>query len=235
MNGNDLAERVRRHYLATDAPLLLSELGVELRNAGIWPVDGDKRPLAQALAESTPDVTILTAPDAKAFVVVTMKGEEDKAHKAFAARRRERLLRRLPRPVILAFCAKLEDDRPVFLRKTPPYRYSPDPDSVEGWWPVEPEFRNPGLFVDANRSVGGNDADRIMQGIESWAAKHAVDLDALAATEAKPASHATAPVAEAPVPAAANALERLCNAQPPELVRRLVVPMDIALLLSRSQ
>lgn len=233
MNGEDLVERVRRHYQATDSPLLLAELGVELRKAGAWPIDGDKRPLARVLEESASDLTVLSDPSAKAFVVVTLKGEEDKAHRAFAARRRERLLGRLPRPVILAFCAKLED--PVYLRKTPPYRYSTKPDTADGWWPVDPEFRTPGLFVDPSRPVGGAGADRLISGIEDWAERHGVDLDALAAAEAKSSTPPSTASADPSVPNAANALERLCNAQPRELAQRLVVPMDIALLLSRTR
>jgi hypothetical protein len=234
MNGEDLAERVRRHYQTTESPLLLADLGVELRNARIWPVDGDKRPLAHALAEIAPALTVLSDPGSKAFVVVTLKGEEDKAHRAFARRRRERLLRRLPRAMILAFCATLEEGSAVYLCKTPPYRYSSGPDPGAGWWPVEPEFRAPGLFIDFNRSVGAGNADRLMQGIEAWAERHGADLDALAAAEVRSPTRPPVPNADFPVPTVANALERLCNAQPPELAKRLVVPMDIALLLSRS-
>jgi hypothetical protein len=234
MDGEDLAERVRRHYRATDKPLLLAELGVELRSAGVWPVEGDKRTLARALADSAPDLAVLSDPGTPAYVVVTPKGEEERARKAFGARRRERLLRRLPRAVVLAFCADVGEGRRVYLRKTPPHRYSADPDSSDGWWPIEPGFRSPGLFIDFNRPVGEGDAERLTQGMEAWAAQHSVDLDALAAAEAQSSARPPATVPDLPARTASNALERLCNAQPPELTARLVVPMDIALLLSRS-
>jgi len=205
---------------------------VELRAAGEWPIQGDKRTLGQALTEIAPGLTILQDPGSRAFLVVTLKGEEERAQKAFAVRRRERLLRRLPRSVILSFCADLGDQR-VYLRKTPPHRYSTDANPVEEWWPVDPEFRSPGLFVDFDRSIGDGNADEFMQRIEAWAKRHGVDLDALAAAEAKvPTRPRTTP--DLPVLTGANALERLCYAQSPELIGRLVVPMDIALLLSRS-
>ncbi len=230
MNAEELRERVRRHYAAMDKPLLLSDFGVELRSAGLWPIDGEVRPLAEVLAERAPDLVLTSDPDARAYVVVTVRGEEERASRAFEQRRRQRLLKHLPRAVLLSFCVELEPSQHIYLRKEPPHRYSLEPPAGDEYWDVEPDVRTPGLFIDANRELSENDSERLMSNIYRWADRHQVDLDALAAGTVKPKPGLARPV---PGRLAANALERLHNAQLPEMASRLVVPMDIALLLSR--
>jgi hypothetical protein len=132
----------------------------------------------------------------------------------------------------LSFCIDVGPDQRIFLRKEPPHRYSLEPHAGEEYWEVEPDVRLPGLFVDDNRELAESDIERLTSNISRWAARHQVDLEALTAGTVKAKSEATVP---APGRLAANALERLHNAQLPEMASRLVVPMDIALLLSRTQ
>jgi hypothetical protein len=232
MKAEDLHGRVQRHYHATEKPLLLSDFGKELQSAGLWPIEGDRRSLAETLAAVAPSLVTVADPDASAYVVVTLRGEEERADRAFEQRRKVRLLRQLPRSVLLAFCVQIGENDQVYLRKDPPYRYVVNPDQIDNLWPIEHRYRRPGLFIESNRTIPDHEAAALMQNVVAWADEHLVDLDALAASKSQEGRE---PVS-VPVPArvAANALERLRNAQPSGLVERLVVPMDIAVLLSRN-
>ena len=197
MNSEDLLGRVRRHYQATEKPLLLSDFGKELRNAGLWPVQGEKRSLAEALVEVAPELVATADPDSKAYVVVTEKADADRAARAFTARRHARLLKRLPRSVLLAFCAKAEG-KSLFLGKEPPHRYALIAEPADRFWPIDARYRLPGMYIDANRLLADADADRLTANIVASASEQGVDLDALTLADKGDSAHAPVP---SPVPA----------------------------------
>jgi hypothetical protein len=230
MTPDDLRDRVNRYYAsdaASDGPLLLSTFGKILRREKLWPIDGETRSLASVIADLAPDLVLTRDPDAEAFVVITPKGKEEIAVQAIERRQDLNLLKRLPRAVLLAFCAQTPDA--VYLRCRPPYRYSIDerpPD--EGYIRVDPEFRMPGVFLDESRNLSPPNTQRLMHGVRRWAARHNIDLKSMASERPSAVAQVAAEQKQA-----ANALERLYQAQPPEWRDRLVVPVDIALTLSR--
>lgn len=218
---------VSQHYGGTDEPLLLSELGKRLRVTGDWPPPGETLKLSEFIEQAMPGLQLKSDPDAKAFVVVIPRDRPEIAERAFQRRRETALLRRLPRGLLLAFCANV--DRPVWLTTSAPFRYTvsdeaPDTSSVL----VDAKYRTPGVFVDENRSFGQADADRLLAGLKGWAEAHGLDLDALATVPAPSAARS-----EPPGRTGANALERLYAAQPSEWREKLIVPVDIAVKLSR--
>ncbi|OMG60080.1 hypothetical protein [Brevundimonas sp. ZS04] len=226
----EILQRVERHYATPGVgPLMLSSLGQDLRKHGLWPIENDKRSLAAFLSEEIGAVVLRSDPTATAYVVVVPKGQEALADKAFERRRGQQLLKRLPRALLLAFC--VDTNAPVSVRLNPaPLRYVVGdlPDEVGEWAAVEANFRTPGLFVPEDRGLPVADADLLLAHLTAWADLHAVDLFELASRPAREVAPPAVPEL------AANALERLYAAQAEALRDKLVVPVDIALLLSRQ-
>ena len=226
MTPEELRNRIAHHYENSDRPLLLSDFGKGLREAGLWPIEGETRSLAELIPILAPDVVVERDRAATAYVVVAPPGRRDIALAAIAQRRDLALLKRLPRAVLLAFCANTPG--PVHLRIQPPYRYLTDSaEADENHILVDEEFRLPGIFIDEAKNLPPSQVKQLSERIRAWAERHQVDLEKFM----QPSSAATASnFNEKP---AANALERLYQAQAQGLRERLTVPLDIALVLSR--
>ncbi|MDO8410659.1 MAG: hypothetical protein Q7S93_11440 [Phenylobacterium sp.] len=222
MIADEIRKRVARHYKEPSDAMLLSALGKELVSAGLWPIEGERRPLAKVVEEVAPELIIRADPQVKAFVVIAPEGREDIVEAAFAKRRDDQLVKRLPRPILLAFCADTE--KPVSVRTSPPYRYLVGHHDENGAVLVEPEFRLPGTYIDDGRNL----PPELLGKIKAWAEAHKLDLTALTNPSPPPT---TKPQDNKPI--GDNALERLHDAQPEDVRGRLVVPLDIALALSR--
>ena len=229
MDGTDLLARVESHYRSSEKPLLLSDFGKELREAGLWPIPGEERSMAEVIRNEAPGIALTPDPSSPAYVVVTRSDDLLRANRAINNRRRNRLLSHLPRPVLLSFVADTGNAQTVYLRSSPPYRYSHEPTHGEHWWPVEREFRRPGLRVDQVADLPENTAQELSDLVQRWAARHQIDLDELTARGPGPATHSSSKESRLPT----SALERLHDAQAADVAGRLVVPMDIALYLSR--
>lgn len=230
MIQNDLLTRVEKHYASTDRPLLLSELGQHLRQAGGWPPDGEARPLAEIVQALAPRLSLVRDPKARAYAIVVPAGKENLAKSAIEQRHKFQLLRSLPRSILLAFCVQAPAATDIYLRLEPPHRYvvGDKPDDPT-YVPIEAEYRSPGLFLGADRHVAPEDAKRLMEGIESWAQRHDVQLDKLTGP-----NKGTGPAALVASPTKhTSALERLYAAQAPDISSKMMVPFDIAMVLSR--
>lgn len=231
MTPEDIQSRVERHYASSDDVLLLSDLGEELRDAGLWPIEGEPRQLGEVVAALAPKVSLVRDPEAKAYVVVVPAGREDLAEKAIERRHKLLLIRKLPRSVLLAFCADVVDNAEVFLDTESPHKYVVgDRPEGQSFVLVEPEYRVPGLYVDDSRTLPIEEAERLTSGISAWAERHGLDVRKWIVSE-----RAERPDREVSRrrPGTSSALERLLLAQSPEVAERLVVPVDIALALSR--
>ncbi len=229
MNAEHIKKIVDLHYETAEDPLLLSNLGNELKKQNLWPIEGETRSLANFIKEIAPELPIIADPEAKAYVVITPKGREKLAHIAFQRRHDHLLIKKLPRAILLAFCVRAKGE--VWVKITAPYHYAiecPKPD--ESYVSVDEKFRIPGLYVDQNRNMTPTNQDLLVSNLKNWAKEHHVELHDLTADSSAP-SQAPAQA----VKSAANALERLYDAQPPTLRERLVVPVDIALSLSRMR
>lgn len=222
MIAEEIRRRVAQHYSEPGEALLLSALGKELVAASLWPIEGERRPLTKVVEEAVPELLVRADPQVKAFVIIAPEGREDLVEAAFAKRRDDQLVKRLPRPILLAFCA--DTDQPVSIRTSPPYKYRVGPTDEGDLIPVEPEFRMPGLYIDESRNL----PPELLGRIKAWAGAHKLDLTALTNPSPPPTNRR-----QDAKPSGANALERLHDAQPEEIRCRLVVPLDIALALSR--
>jgi hypothetical protein len=230
MIDDAIRDKVAMHYRQGREPLLLSELGEVLRDAALWPVEGEERPLS-AVVEGIRGVSLVRDPVQKAYVIVTLAEREDEA-KAFVKQRAARQwLRRVARPALVAFCLDMPDGLLVYLRPTPPIQYATSPQ--EGFLPIEAEFRFNGVFVKDVGELEPAMQDQLALNIRAWCERHAVSPDALTRTQPARPKLAEAPATSPAIPAATSALERLMQAQAPGVAAQIILPADIALVLSR--
>lgn len=233
MFDEQLTELVQRHYAAEDAPLLLlSGLGQLVTKSGIQPEPGDRRTLREII-EGIAELALVRDPQANAFIAVVCRGDEARAEQVIVERHRCRFLKKVARPVILAFVAET-GDQPVWVQLEPKPRYHAGRPEGGEWIEVDADLRLPGLLVHDIDRLGPNQTKDLEALIRAWCDRHGIDVARLE----RPASRTpSAVVAQhdlaSPGVKAATALERLLEAQDPTLAKRFIVPIDIALVLSR--
>jgi hypothetical protein len=221
---------VEKHYSESAEVLLLADLGKILRANGSWLPADDQRPLGSFVEEMAPEIILIRDPDAAAFVTVVPADKKQLALEAIERRHKTHLLSRLPRPILLAFCLKA-DNQAVYVRTTPPYRYQFGESPETGFAAVEEHFRLPGLYVGDPRALSPADALALVEKVEGWAKQHNFSLDKFRMDRG---SNSPTPAQVVPQPKRdTNALERLYAAQPSSLAAQMVMPFDIAVYLSR--
>ena len=227
-----IKERVRDHYAANRTPLLLSHLGAEIGERDEWPTDRGQRSLKQLITETcAPDLQIVWDRRSPAYIaVVTPEVRADvEAHIAdrFAGKDAVPVrLEEIVRPVLLAFCVNAPN-QPVYIKRTKPFRYevgSIPPDRATDYILVEPEYRRPGLRIDNPHLVPLSDRKDLESLIQRWAAVHGVQVEQFSRINQDQ---------KEPLETGRTALDRLLAAQPPDVAQRIMIPADIAQILSR--
>ena len=225
---DSLRQIVAAHYERDSSPLLLSDLGDTLRKRNLWPsVDADRKTLRQAIEEARdPNLLIVRDRNAPAYVAVTTEAAK-KVVEQFIDRRAQTAsaipdLDALPRAVLLAFCVRPESGKTVFLRTVPPFKYEVaeriDEDSHH-FFPVDERYRRPGLKLTDLSELSASDRLDLQTKIAAWSRDNGINLEDFYSFRKK---HA-------------NALERLLAAQPREVASKIMIPGDIALILSRHE
>lgn len=218
------------HYQKESSPLLLSDLGSRLRRQALWPAKGDERSLGlRELIEAAhdPDLCVVRDRNSPAYVAVTTAAARSIVEQ-FIERRSQATttvpdLEALPRSVLLAFCIQVQAGEHVFLDKLPPFRYEIGsrekirPEQVE----VDERYRRPGLKIGGLSELNASDRLDLQTKIATWSRDKNIPIEYFYRSAA----------AKKPL----NALERLFASQPPGLAGRIVIPADIALLLSRQE
>jgi hypothetical protein len=130
------------------------------------------------------------------------------------------------KPVLLAFCVNSQN-QPVYVKRTKPFRYEVGnipADRATDYILVEPEYRRPGLRIDHPHLLPLSDKRDLESLIEKWAAVHAVQVEQFSKVDedGKELSDFVG-----------SALDRLLSAQPPDIASRIMIPADIAQILSR--
>lgn len=221
---------VTEHYERDTSPLLLSDLGHIMRRQNLWPsAEGDdKTPLRQVIeAAHDPNLLIVRDKNSPAYVAVATGATKNIVEQFIERRSRARAsipdLDALPRSVLLAFCVRQEDGKPIFLRKTPPFKYETDvPAGEDGdqFLLVQERYRRPGLKIVDVSELSASDRLDLQTKIAAWSRDNGVPLEIFYRYKGK--KHA-------------NALERLLAAQPPGVAERIMIPGDIALILSQHE
>ncbi len=228
-----IEELVTEHYFQErDRPLLLSHLGALIEKEDAWPMDRNDRNLRQ-LIEALPnsDLQIVRDPKSPAYIAVAPTSEVLRVNETIA-RRAKRLetpvrLEDIARPVLLAFCANVPAGSAVYVSRSRPFRYTTIPieaDRAFEWIHIEPQYRRPGLRIENLSSLNHEDRHDLATRIQNWCVSHDV----------RPEQFSRSPqnvfAENAP-----TALERLLAAQKPEILQALMIPADIAQILSRMK
>lgn len=226
--GDKVRELVNGHYARTSAPLLLSKLGLALREQNAWPPAGHDGSSLQKFIESLGDndLQIVRDPAVPAYIAVATRDSLAAVSGVIANRTKASTtvpdLEELPRSVLLAFCAQQNSGESVYLSKEFPFKYRTSPPSIDDrdqYWEVPPRYRRNGLMMSAVTGLGAADRLDLQKKIAKWCLDNGVSIESLY-------RHQNA--------RSANALERLIAAQPPGVAARMLIPSDIALLLSRN-
>lgn len=227
-----IKDRVRAHYAVDRTPLLLAHLGAEIERNDEWPIDRGQRNLKQLITEAcAPDLQIVrdwrspayiavVTPEVKASVEAQI--EERSGGKGAVPVR----LEEVAKPVLLAFCVSVQN-QPVYIKRTKPFRYEVGgipADRATDYILVEPEYRRPGLRIDHPHLLPLSDRKDLESLIQKWAAVHGVQVEQFSRIDQDERGSSEA---------GRTALDRLLGAQPPDIAQRMMIPADIAQVLSR--
>ena len=222
---------VQAHYAAHRTPLLLARLGTELDKADAWPAGREQRNLKQLITDlATPDVDLVWDKRSPAYIAVATPDVRD----AVISQVEERLgVRSMPvrlediaRPVLLAFCIDAHG-QPVYIRRSHPFRYEigeVPADQAADFVLVDSEFRRPGLRVERLQALSATDKVDLTNRLQKWALAHGLVVQQFC----KPDNEN-----KESIDSGTTALDRLLNAQAPDVAQRLMIPADIAQILAR--
>lgn len=226
-----LIQIVRSHYAGRRTPLLLARLGTELDKADAWPEERGQRNLKQLINElAAPEIELIWDKRSPAYIAVATADvresvvtqmEERLGVRAGAVR-----LEEVVRPVLLAFCIDVHD-QPVYVRRVHPFRYEVgevSPEQASMYVLVEAEYRRPGLRVERLQSLSSVDKADLANRIQRWAVAHGLTVEQFYKSDKD---------AKDVISGEGSALDRLLAAQAPDVAQRLMIPADIAQILSR--
>jgi hypothetical protein len=223
---------VRSHYAATHAPMLLAHLGSAIEKERAWPSDRGQRSLKQLITDTCgPDLQVIFDKRSPAYVAVVTPDVRADVEAQIASRLgdKETVLVRLEdlaRPVLLAFCVDVQN-QPVYIRRIRPFRYevgSIPAERATEYVVVEPEYRRPGLRIEHPHLLPLSDRRDLEGLIQKWAVVHGLEIEQFSRLEQDE---------KEPPASGKTALDRLLAAQPSDVAQRLLVPADIAQILSR--
>jgi hypothetical protein len=223
---------VRAHYAANRTPLLLAHLGAAIDKDKAWPTDRGERSLKQLIKDyAAPDLDSVWDKRSPAYIAVVTPDVRDSVLAQIAERLGNNKpvgvrLEDIARPVLLAFCIDARD-QPVYVRRSRPFKYEIGAlpvDRVSEFVLVETEYRRPGLRVDRLQALSPSDRHDLEGRIQKWASIHGLLVEQFVRLDQDEKE-----IAEA----GKTALDRLLAAQPPDIAQRLMIPADIAQILSR--
>jgi hypothetical protein len=224
-----IRQMVIKHYEPSDArPLLLADLGLALRKQNLWLANeqGGKS-LRQVIEDAAdPDIVIVRDQYAPARIAVTTGAAKPKVEAAIESRRATTSeipdLDLLPHSFVLAFCKRSNDGSSVFLRNAPPFKFEvtkPTEETADQFIEVEERYRTLAKVTSVSDLTAMERLD-VQKRIASWCRDKGISIRRFyRATE----KHHT------------NALTRLIAAQPSGLAGRILIPGDIALILSQHE
>jgi hypothetical protein len=226
--------RVRAHYAETRTPLLLAHLGSEIEKDDAWPTDRGQRNLKQLINETcAPDLQVVWDRRSPAYIAVVTPDIRADVEAQIAARLGDSdpvpvRLEDIAKPVLLAFCINVQN-QPVYIKRTRPFRYEVGgvpQDRATEYIIVELEYRRPGLRLDHPHLLPLSDRKDLETLIQKWAVVHGVQMEQFTKSDQDEKEL---------LDGAKTALDRLLAAQTPDIARSIMIPADIAQVLSRMR
>lgn len=237
ISPEDFRERVKAkvlaHYATTRVPLLLASLGAEIEREDAWPTNRGQQSLKQLIEEFSPELGIVRDKHSPAYIAVVTPDVRADVEAQIAQRFGENEVPRLrlediAKPVLLAFCVNVETQS-VYVKRTRPFRYEVGAVLLErasDYILVEPEYRRPGLRIDNPQLLSPQDRKDLESRIQRWATVHGIRMEQFSRLDTNEREA---------VESGRTALDRLLAAQPPDVASRVMIPADIAQLLSRMR
>lgn len=232
MIDDEIIAIVTEHYGTPGADLLLlSHLGKTLADGHIWPATGDKRTLYETV-EAIEGLRLIRDDNTSAFIAVVPNGSEQMAQKKISDRQKRYFLRGLPRALLLAFTLPIPAEKVVSVRLQPKVVYRVGEVAAAGEIPIDADLRMPVEGAGDVDAMSVEDVERLDTNIRAWGLRHGIEMSTLKRGAQPPAPQSEHPqVQRTP---AGSALERLYAAQDPEVAKKMIVPIDIAILLGRA-
>lgn len=225
-------ELAQTHYARSDEPLYLASVGQALRVRALWPIEGETRSLRGWLKALEPDIRVLQDETNLARVAIALPDKAEGVNASFASLRATEFLSSLARTVLLAFVVRGEEESPVFVTRRPPFKYTIVPPADRaGYHVIAPEYRLAGMRLAAVAKMPAEDVRRLAETIQRWALANGVALETLT----REVAETQKPTLDEVALGTMSALERLIAAQRPDLRQQVVIPADIAALLSRHR
>ena len=230
-----IVEAVEKHYAEHDSPYYLSELGKFFQSHDIQ-VPGRVRFKDYLISRFDGRLVVVQDPDHPAKIAIAPVERQALVQQQLSSQLteladdREIDHSRLPVALVAAFCKIPLPGTQVYFRVSRPFRYevgmrAPDDKYVE----IEKEFRPPSLAGKSVHDLSSSEKQLAYQHIEEWAKTRGLDLRELYYDRGM-RSDSSATQASA---TDGNALQRLVDAQEPELRERVRIPGDIASTLMR--
>ena len=218
-----ILDAVKRHYQQTERPFWLASLGSAITRAtDVRLPEGVG--LARFIESQTSSELSLVRDEQNPKVVAVAEVSNhgrvaDQIHSSSTCHRLPNA--RVPHSLRVAFCRELAPDERIYFRVRTPFKYviakeQPDPSFVE----IEEKYRLSGVHVTKGVPLEDDEEQRLQSSIDRWI--HANRLEGAFRGRRESRSRETA-------------LHRLVQAQRPELQKSLVIPADIALLLSQTE
>lgn len=232
MTDDAIIRIVEEHYATPEADLLLlSHLGKMLTAGGYWPRMGDNRSLYETV-DAIDRIRLIRDDKASAYIAVVLKGNERLAQERIANRHRRLFLRGLPRALLLAFTLQVPADKVISVRLQPKTVYRIRDVIEPGEYLIDADLRMPTESAGDIDAMSVEDVERLEKNIRAWGLRHEVEVSTLKRGDQSSTPQSKRPEGlRAPVK---SALERLYAAQDPEVAKKLIVPIDIAILLGRA-
>ena len=221
---------VQDHYAVHNTPFYLAELGNFFRSHKIE-LPAGVRFKDYLISRFHGRLTVIQDPDDPVRIAIADPERESAIRQQLAGQRADLTddseidYARLPFALIAAFCKVPLPNIKVYFRTTKPFRYATlmrplDNSYVE----IDDSFRPTSLAGKSVHELSSSDKQTIHACIKNWADTKSIDLRSLYYDRSPRQSGQKKEHGEA----GHNALQRLINAQEPELKGRLRIPGDIA-------
>ena len=227
MLNEAIKKKVSEHYrMNADELLLLSELGNKLRVENQWPILGENRSLL-TIAKEIDGVHVILDENMPTFVAIIPSEKEHDKEKIMTIWHSRCFLRGLPKALLDSFTKNLDQNQDIFFNAEPNPGYRAGGEVNGNEIIVDQDLRMPGIDAANISKISSQNVKKLEANIREWSERHHVILDELKLNYQDPKFSLSDRIGN-------TALERLRNAQSNDVAKRFVIPIDIAVLLSRA-